>query len=215
MKHTTFLAIFVMSFMASYTYATTSTVSPKATATLTSSCRLTAQNVNFGVITLPMTGNGQSASSTMNLYCTKGTSYTVSLNYGYTTTTMLNKAAGGDYYKFVNGVNVGRIGFLNPASPPDGYVYDPTGTTTNFYLSSDTGTMVGATKGDGIAYQITVPNDDANYWSGTTTGHVYTDIGTGDVQTLPIKATATTGVRGSAYPAPDSYSSTVTATVTY
>ncbi|PEH88456.1 hypothetical protein CRM82_07430 [Comamonas terrigena] len=162
--------------------AGTAIVGNKASATLASSCQITAQSVNFGQIILTSAGSPKSATSNMTMYCTKGAQYTVMLNYGYVTSTMLNKAVVGDYYNFVNGVNVAWAGWLNPSNPPSGYVYDPTGKTTNFYLVSDYGTMQGATKGDDISHKITVPNNESSYWSGNASGHTYVDSGTGAIQ---------------------------------
>ena len=50
----------------------TATVTTKASATLASTCTMSAQNVNFGQLSLPI--SSQSSTSNMSVLCTKGSS---------------------------------------------------------------------------------------------------------------------------------------------
>lgn len=61
-------------------HAGTSTASPKATATLAATCTISAQNLSFGNLVLPL--SAQSASTSMNVLCNNKASYTVGLAYG-------------------------------------------------------------------------------------------------------------------------------------
>lgn len=77
------LALYVMVFT-NISYADTvpvkTTTSNKATATLSATCSISAQSVNFGSLILPLTS--QSANSQINLLCTNKSPYTIELSYG-------------------------------------------------------------------------------------------------------------------------------------
>jgi spore coat protein U-like protein len=60
--------------------ATPVTADTKATATIASSCQISAQNLAFGNLVLPL--SAQSASTSMNVLCSNKASYTVGLAYG-------------------------------------------------------------------------------------------------------------------------------------
>lgn len=204
-------------------FANTTTAGNQVTATLANSCQIMAQTVSFGQIVLTSAGNPQSANSSMMLHCTKGTPYSVSLNTTYNNNDYLVKGSSGDWYRVLNGKGcVGSYCTGNTIAPDgnpyyypvsynpanNGWVYDTN--TKTFYAEG--GTMVGAMKGDKIAYHISLPGNDSVHWDMNNT---YNAQGVGSTQTIPIKATAQTGIRGSLYPAPDNYSSTVSAVLNF
>ena len=199
--------------LASPVFAQTSmTSTTKATATLTGSCLIGASNVNFGQLNLQALPSGIVAQSNMTLHCTTATAYSINLAYGgiYGQGT----AAGGDYY-----VNQGCWVNCNPGHSNVYYEYDSSGKAIGSYIGTSPpatgpkpyayGYMVGAISGDQIQYKITVPGNDNQVWNSGE--YTYANTGTGADQVFPIKATATS----TTFPTPDSYSDTVTATVTY
>lgn len=206
-------------------FSSSTVANPKATATLAASCTINASNVNFGQVNLQAAQSGVTATSTMNVYCTKGSSYTISLAYGgiYGTGvasdyyTYQGQASGHyNYYIFneytPSGAYVGQIDTYY--NPPQGTTYNA---TTKQYSAGNTvyayGLLTGVANGDTIGYKITVPNNDSEVWN--SGNYSYTGTGTGTNQALPIKATIQTGTHGSSYPSADSYMDVVTATITY
>lgn len=61
-------------------HADTTSANNQATATVAAVCTISAQNLNFGNLVLPL--SAQSASTSMSLLCSKNHSYTVGLAYG-------------------------------------------------------------------------------------------------------------------------------------
>lgn len=209
----------------------TSTASVKSTATLAASCQISTQNVNFGLINPQTASNGVSASSTMSLFCTKGSSYTIGLAYGG----VYGKGSGSTNYYVLTGqsfqVNNGKnlyqyhfteynssgtvigtysTGYTTGAPSISGYTNVGGGNTyTSINVPYAYGMLVGAISGDTITYKITVPNQPSEVWN--TGNYTYTNTGTGATQTFPINAIATT----TNYPTPDTYVDTVTATVNF
>lgn len=160
------------------------TATTKASATLASVCTISAQNVNFGTLNLPI--SNQSATSSMSVQCTKGSSYTIALAYG------------GVY-------GTGNSGYQTCG--PDGCEWHP-GTTIYTY-----GMMNGSAKGDTVAYSIQVPNNASEIWN--TGNYTYTATGTGLNDSIPVVATLQPTQTTDKYPAADNYADTVTATLTY
>lgn len=160
------------------------TATTKASATLAATCTLSAQNVNFGSVNLPV--SNQTASSSMNVQCTKGSSYTISLAYG------------GVYGKGTSGYQT---------CGPDGCEGHP-GNTIYTY-----GMMTGSANSDTIAYSIQVPNNAAEVWNAGN--YTYTATATGSNDSVPVVATLQPSQTTDKFPAPDSYADTVVATLTY
>jgi spore coat protein U-like protein len=225
----------------SYAQAThTSTANVKSTATLAATCTIASQNINFGQIVLPV--NAQSATSTMTVQCTKGSSYTIGLAYGG----VYGKGtAGGNYYVYTNygvqthsGVNytyyyyneynssgtyltqytavVGcpQSGACSGSSTPPGTTYN---STTKSYVTGSTpyayGLLNGSSKGDSIGYSIQVPNNPSEVWNAGE--YSYTSTGTGINQSIPIVATLSPSHTANSYPAADTYLDTIVATINY
>jgi spore coat protein U-like protein len=197
------------------------TANAKATATLASVCTLGSQNVNFGLISLPV--GAQSATSSLTVLCTKGSTYTIGLAYGgvYGQGTIPN----GNYW--VNEYN----GYWNEynssgtllSSVHTGY-YSPdtscnqgnTGNGKSCAVAGNAygyGVMTGTAKGDTIAYFIQVPNNPSQVWN--SGNYSYSSTGTGANQSIPVVATLKPSNTPSSYPTADSYLDTVTATITY
>lgn len=219
MKKIIMLLTFFMTFgIAQAQVASNTTTNAKATATLASVCTIAAQNVNFGQISLPV--SAQSATSSMSVQCTKGSSYTIGLAYG------------GIYAG--QSVTQAIIGTQNIPPQCSNCIYNIIGTYTNGVLTStDTecacymsgwkptttttyyayGKMNGASQGDNIAYAIQVPNNPSQVWN--TGNYTYTASGIGLSQSIPIVATLVPGQTTDKYPAADSYVDVVTATITY
>lgn len=220
---------------------TTATSGSKATATLATSCTMTAEGLSFGALMLPLTS--QSATSNISLLCNKNAPYTIDLAYGgiygvgQTTTVVQNLTV---YYSGGLGVvsnGVGADSYFNicgGCAPPN---YTKTGTTTSSSIlngfcnpyceiwtsTSPTTTVTKGTnyaygkmtgvKGDNVAYNISTPDNSSKVWN--TGNNSYTAQGTGLVENLPVRGKIVPGQSGRAYPTPDLYQDTVTAKVTF
>jgi len=202
------------------------TASAKASATLSSVCTIASQNVNFGQISLPI--GTQTATSSMSVECTKGSTYTIGLAYGGVYGSGTNTS--GNYYQTVgttggcgggaawyqynsSGTQVGSVYCTaNTSTPPNGYTVNQSG---KYYqvASYAYGKMTGAAKGDAIGYAIQVPNNPTQVWN--TGNYTYSSSGTGSAQAIPVVATLVPSQTANQYPTADTYLDTVTATISY
>lgn len=198
------------------TYAGTISASTQATATLSSSCQISAQNLSFGNLVLPISSQG--ASSSMSVLCSKGHAYTVGLAYGGVYGQ--GGVSSGDYWAPATSAQTGlhcitgtpyaeydSSGNMLTASCHTTQPANPTNTVYSY------GKMIGVANGDNIAYSIQVPNNPGQVWNSGVNN--YTSTGTGASQTIPVVGTLVPGQSGSTYPTPDSYMDTVTATVSF
>lgn len=184
--------------------ANTNTATTKATATLSSLCVISTQNINFGQISLPV--STQSASSNMTVQCTKGSSYTIGLAYGgiYGQGSSVQTQTGTQTISNCSHYFGGNCDQWDTTYVP---VYT---TTTSYYTY---GKMTGSTSGDSIGYSIQVPNNPNQIWN--TGNNSYSSTATGINQTIPVIATLIPGQTTNQYPEADNYLDTVTATITY
>jgi spore coat protein U-like protein len=74
------LMVMISITLQSSSYAASSSASNQATATVAAVCTISAQNLNFGNLVLPL--SAQSASTNMTVLCSKNHSYTVGMAYG-------------------------------------------------------------------------------------------------------------------------------------
>jgi spore coat protein U-like protein len=200
--------------------AGTSNASAQATATISSSCQITAQNLSFGNLVLPL--SAQSASTSMNVLCSKNASYTVGLAYGGIygqagTPTAFYLWNGSEYVITNYPQNNKVLGFAStlPAGAVASTNPDPRSYSSSYTVggSYGYGKMTGVANGDTIGYFIQVPNQPAQVWN--TGNSSYSASGTGSNQTIPVVGTLVPAQSGSAYPTPDMYMDTVTATVSF
>lgn len=206
--------------------ASSSGASTKATATLASACTISAQNLSFGALTLPL--SAQTASTSMSVLCSKSHAYTIGLAYGGVygvganpvqhvyiniNGTVDEQQSGGGFSPCnctipANSVNEGPVwNGLNYTGYSNIYVAQ---VPTTFYTY---GKMLGAAKGDSVGYFIQVPNNPGQVWN--TGNYTYSSTGTGASQTIPVVGTLVPAQSGSKYPTPDAYSDTVTAVVNF
>jgi spore coat protein U-like protein len=213
------MGLFPLLVYAQSTHNTTTNV--KASATLAAVCTISAQNVNFGQISLPI--GSQTATSSMTVECTKGSPYTIALTYGG----IYGGQGAGDYwiptgstgsaaiYTEYNssGQAIGSLVSWNqpPNSTWNQSINSPVYTVNATYYGY--GKMVGSSSGDSIAYAIQVPNQPSEVWNAGN--YNYTSTGTGVNQTIPVVATLVPSQTTDTYPAADTYLDTVTATITY
>lgn len=201
------------------------TASAKATATLASVCSISSQNVNFGMISLPV--GAQSGTGNINVQCTKGSPFTIGLAYGG----VYGTGSNGDYWtiqSYMNGAGQlcqpykvileynssgSQIGAGCSNNMPTGTTYDSSTGHYNVGTNYAYGMLVGAAKGDNVAYFIQVPNNPTQVWN--TGNYTYTSTGTGSIQSIPVVATLKSSNTPNTYPTADSYLDTVTATVSY
>lgn len=222
----------------SVAFAGTSTASPKATATISSSCQISAQSLSFGNLVLPL--SAQSASTSMNVLCSKNASFNVGLAYGgvYGTAVTANWILVGangkilalntttETDKVLTSVPAGYVlthasancynSFGEPAAADIGPYncagYQTTG--TQYTMSSYAyGKMTGVAKGDTIGYFIQVPGNPGQVWN--TGNSSYSSTGTGSSVSIPVVGTLVPSQSGSVYPTPDMYMDTVTATINF
>jgi spore coat protein U-like protein len=213
-------------------HAASTSATQQATATVSSSCTISAQNLNFGNLVLPL--SAQSASTSMSVLCSKNHAYTIALAYGGVygqgsangnswTVTGSNGSYNIYYYQngnFVTGIT-GRTcdQVLSWSQAAVGSTNDVAqtgwtcGSTGSFAVTSayGYGKMIGVAKGDNVAYSIQVPNQPSQIWNAGESS--YSATGTGATQTIPVVGTIVPSQSGSSYPTPDMYMDTVTATV--
>lgn len=231
----------VSALCANHALAGSTTASTQATATVSSACTISAQNLSFGNLVLPL--SAQNASTSMSVLCSKSHSYTIGLAYGgvYGTGT-----GDGSYWEVV-GCSTQHVAGITPPSCAnyDIWWYEfsaagtqigsqqlywpssqaPTGVTgysgtstplgTKFALGTGYGygKMIGVAKGDSVAYSIQVPGNASLIWNAGESS--YTATGTGAAQSIPVVGTIVPSQSGSAYPTPDMYLDTVTTTVSF
>lgn len=229
----------ITSVIAPSAHAGSTSASSQATATLSSTCVISAQNLNFGNITLPV--SAQTASSTMSVLCNNKASYTVGLAYGGIYGAQPDSVA---YYQtgsshVVNGTltttinaysSTGTIlssfvvnypgcactnGFASEIASYTGNSIDNQNSkyiNNNYSTGYSYGKMVGVASGDQIGYSIQVPGNPGTVWN--TGSGSYTATGSGVTQTIPVVGALVPAQSGS-YPTPDYYMDTVTATVNF
>lgn len=234
----------------------------KSSAMIESTCLISTDSINFGVVATPLMQ--QTANSEMNILCNNSTPYTIDLSYGgiygqgssdsgylmtymgsYVTLGGNNNAyivytsdyqrEIGSFHCIYNGVNAGKTYFSNISianlynSNVSGITTSnacsnnvPTGWTGNYNASTwqsvsgggyTYGIMGGASKGDKLAYAISVPGDNNKVWNAGANS--YKGTGSGLNQVIPLNAKIVPDKSGSKYPAPDMYSDTVTAVISY
>jgi spore coat protein U-like protein len=206
--------------------AASTTANTQATASLAAECQISAQNVNFGQINPQIAAGGVNASSNMTVTCTKGSAYSIGLAYGGVYGGTTNSSSAIAYYVPVStngsgyhiydeynssGTYLGQYGSLN--APPNTSTNNDGATWVVNTTVYGYGVMTGVLSGDTIGYSIAVPGKSSQVWN--TGNYTYAATGTGTSQSIPISATAQTGTHGPAYPTPDTYTDTVTATISY
>jgi spore coat protein U-like protein len=204
-------------------YAGTNNATTKATATIASVCTISAQNLSFGALVLPL--SSQSAASSMSVLCSNKASYTVGLAYGgiygqgNVNATLNNYGNSNDNYLIPNS---GGMWYCSYSGTVNGQPYTtgahelngcPSTIQTQVSTAYAYGKMTGVAKGDTIGYSIQVPGSPGTVWNNGQGS--YTATGTGSTQTIPVVGTLVPGQSGSSYPTPDVYMDTVTATVNF
>lgn len=201
------------------------TASAKATATLAATCTISAQNVNFGQIILPV--SNQSATSSMSVQCSKNAPYVIGLAYGgiYGSAQSVNasyKNTGA--YKYIQGGTALYWVCQYTATSPDGQTATNTSIsasgncpstngTQSFSVSYAYGKMIGVMSSDSIGYSIQVPNNPSQIWN--SGNYSYNSTGVGTSQSIPVVATLVPSQTANKYPTADTYLDVVTATITY
>lgn len=205
--------------------AGSATANPKTTATISATCTINAQNLNFGNLVLPI--SAQSASTSMTVLCSKNAPYTVGLAYGgvYGVSQTVNSPyLSTGSYKYIQGGTALYWVCTYTATSPTGQTATTTQTsatsscpnisqTQSFTVSYAYGKMIGAMSGDQIGYSIQVPNNPAQIWNAGNSS--YSSTGTGDNQTISVTGSLVPSQTSNSYPTPDSYSDTVTAIVSF
>lgn len=223
MKTIKYLVSSIYACLAISSHASTNQTSIQSTATLSSTCLISSQNISFGSIALPV--SNQTATSSMNVQCSKGSSYTISLAYGGVygvggAPETLNYTHTVDNYDS-NYNWISTTYFYGTASNPD-EASQTKATTSNWQQfptmtvnsgSYNYGMMTGASSGDTIAYSIQIPNNPSEVWN--TGNYSYTSTGTGLNQAISVVATLQPSQTASKYPTADTYLDVVTATINY
>jgi spore coat protein U-like protein len=108
----------------SYSYAAGTSANTQATASISSVCTISAQNLSFGNLVLPL--SAQSASTSMSVLCSNKSSYTIGLTYGG----IYGSGISGNYWTAVSqacnsSTNASSMYYnpLNPNGTAGGYVW--------------------------------------------------------------------------------------------
>lgn len=194
-----------------YAQSNNTTANTKVTAQLATSCQFTAQSVSFGTLMLPVTT--QQATSQVQVLCTKGTAYDITMGTISNIYIMTNNGYGYGAFDSNTGQQVAmpanwqttytKTTTVAAGSRPDCYsIYG-----CDIYNTGGYGSMKGASKGDSISYKIKNPSDNSKDWNTT---NKYNGIGIGAIQNIPVVAEIIPS-QTTAFPAPDMYTDTVTA----
>lgn len=202
------------------------TVGSKSTATLVASCQIKAQSISFGALALPLTS--QSATGNLDVLCSKEAAYKIDMAFGLSTNYWGVTSAGGRWADSTWSANTALYDSTGKVISTSGYSY-PAGADYQSLLagamkctftadgkchatagSASNGVMIGAK--DSVAYTIFVPGDTTKVWN--IGKNSYLGTGTGLSQTVPVLAQIVPG-SSTPFPAPDMYSDTVVATITY
>ncbi|MDA8453680.1 spore coat U domain-containing protein [Acidovorax sp. GBBC 3334] len=228
MRH---VALIIFALFAKAALADTTTNKLAATSTLSATCSFSATSVNFGALVLPL--SSQSAGGGIGLLCSRDAPYTIDLAYGGVYGQ--GKPGDGSYWTYWSSRNVDSKYFarMSPSGTvleyqwaytsgtvvtPDvakslGCVYSGASQCFTGTTAYDYGVMEGAAKGDSVAYSIFLPGDTTKVWNAGKNS--YTGSGTGKQEKINFQAKIVPAQSGAAYPAPDFYADTVTATVKY
>lgn len=196
---------------------------------------ISANSINFGNLLLPL--SAQSSSGAIQLLCSKQAPYTIDLAYGGVYGQ--GKPGDGSYWEFTGSSNFNNyyrrsgydvaanrwvvlenrvltrsnMGYMSAAA------VSSLGCTVNAdrcYMgttSYDYGVMKGMSKGDSVAYSIFIPGDTSKVWNAGKNS--YSNSGTGQQEQINFQARIVPAQSSAAYPSPDFYADTVTATVKY
>lgn len=229
-------------------FADNNTTNFQANAEVENSCVVTSAEINFGVISAPLSQQGSSGA--MSVICTKGTPYSIDLSYGGvygqgthhadTVTSSYNKSEANGYsYKltshrdgdigivycqnnkqvsFANISTAQKFGYNTTAMVDDVNNFCSVGASPPSVISIGSmpyefGMMQGSVRGDGLAYQITIPGDINKVWNSGK--NAYTSVGTGQIQDIEVNAKIVPGSSSSTHVAQDGYNDTVTARIDY
>ena len=217
-----------IAFASSAVFAGNSTTEFQATSKINATCSISAVNINIGVFLLPL--SSQYFGGSINLLCSRETPYTIDLAYGgvygqeqdsdgsyFVYDKVLwpgeheyNKYSKNGELMWQQSVQIGN----QTAAEGLGCTFNASG--TQCFTNSPSygyGMMTGATKGDFVAYSIFVPGNSSKVWN--TGQNSYTGTGTGNQEHLTFQGKIIPAQSGSAYPAPDFYMDTVTASIKY
>lgn len=236
------VAILVLISNTNHAHAAGTSANTQATATVSTACTIVAQNLAFGNLTLPL--SAQTASTSMNVLCSKNAPYTVALAYGgiYGQGVPYGYSGSGGYENgapyTLNGQTVMNLGVWSSSGTQIGTITIPysatdAGRESEIYALTGYHTSVSgiyyAVVGGGTSYNygkmIGVASGDNVAYSIQVPGNPgkvwnngvnnYTATGTGSSQTIPVVGTLVPAQSGSNYPTPDMYMDTVTATLSF
>lgn len=231
------LGVFLCSAL-SMAHAENTTTTQKTTAILAATCTMSATSVSLGALILPL--SNQSSTGQMSVLCNKQTNYKIDMAYGG-----IYGVGSSNPNLVLKSINNGQAQYYNIETKvwgnntfstcgagciPTGYVNTKTTLPASYggvcgtggngcYVYAipgsyyDYGILNGTSKGDKIGYYIGLPNDNSKVWN--TGNNSHTGVGTGQVETLPLKVNILTNKSSSLYPAPDFYIDTVTSQITF
>jgi spore coat protein U-like protein len=206
-------------------------------------CFLTADNINFGILSMPITNT--TAISAMNVKCSTGAPLSIDIYHGnvgessnitssrYTTG---SHGATHDIYKnnvqiafiacYDNGTiefhkyTAGSLGNINPQlNQPFSDQYsicsgrNVNQDTLNSYGTPQNGSLKGLSNGETIKYNILVPNDNSKIWLNGI--NTYKTTGTGTDLSIPLKAEIKSSNNPIHRLSPDMYQDTLTVQLNY
>lgn len=212
----------------------------KLSAKIDAGCFLTADNINFGVLMMPLTN--QTASSQINIQCSKMAPLSVTVQYGNLASSGVYSVAvingSNTHTVYKDGQNIGSIAcnvsagiqnvyfhtsavrnLFNPQEIVGNWVFDKYNLCANDTIKADTITalnkkasLTGLVNGDNLFYSLEVPNDASKIWNSTND---YKITGTGNSQIIPVKANILKSDNPTYRMAPDMFQGTLSFNLTY
>lgn len=219
-------------------------------ASVDAGCFISANNINFGALMIPLTT--QTATSEMSVLCSRNSNYTIGISYSatgaastnFTGSLATNGTGGSSYYisdsngnpnnqpytLWVQCLNNGTFSLytgdanlfrsiygISDSVNVYNYTIDTysicNGSSLNMNTLSgfSTGKLTGITKNEIIQYTLELPGT-TSIWN---TSNKYTGKGTGENQTIPMKAKINTSGSPTHMLSPDSYIDTLTVLLNY
>lgn len=215
----------VIAFASSAVLADNSTTKFQASSKLSATCSMSAVNMNVGLFLLPL--SAQYFGGSISLLCSRETPYTIDLAYGGVYGQ--GGSSNGNYWQFIKSDSMALYGLYSS----NGNLLNSTWISfssqnelSNIFQctvvgnkcltgnpSYSYGIMKGVAKGDSVAYSIFVPGDSSKVWNAGKNS--YSGTGTGNQEQVTFQGRIMPAQSGSAYPTPDFYMDTVTASIKY
>lgn len=229
------IILLISAFVCLQANAAPATVDFASKANVTGICTIQATDISFGTLASPLTA--QSSSANLKVLCNRDLPYTIAMAYGGSygqgqvsgntyQLSSFNYGGNGEIRSFLletynsSGVKIAGGPQLNLNIQPSQLAsYMQTNYGCNYSAGtcttagSDYGVLNGVSKGNVVAYSISIPGEPNKIWN--TGKNSYTAKGSGKEQLIPVNIKIVPDKSSSLYPAADFYMDTITTSIVY